>query len=558
MRGVTFLSLVLLGSLATLKPLEAQTFLGKTQRQWIAQLESAGQPEARRSAAFALGRMGDHAFLAIDPLVGRLKGDAHPAVRAMAASALGDIAQASVAGKRGIWEAAGPALLEALREGEARLKRSAAYALGSLGQAATPAASDLHTALRDGSATVRQNAAWALGQIGPGADESAAELGRLLSDADPLVRRDAAWALGQLSPSTARQSVSPLLDLIQSEKEREGTVVLNALNSLGKLTGPDDRPRASLLYPYLTSRAPDVRRQAALVLGNMGGPPAMRALPILREALSDSDPEVQAMAAAGLGNIGPDAGSAIPDLVRALSEGKHDDLRRNAAIALGHIGNQRSDPSEDVLRLIQDQAVPALVQGLNRSEPRVVRQFCSESLAQIGYPVNKEAIPAILEAIDKDPDQVVRQRCVWSLFNLRELQRYGGDRILGKVIRETGEESLLVRYDAARVLAFVLRDSAPDETPEVLLHMLRNRSLLVFNQTDAKVDSAGGEVSRAGSNVQANLGGDARYMAAQALGWLGARAAVRADIVTALRQATRDPDARLRQEAEKALHLLGK
>jgi hypothetical protein len=57
--------------------------------------------------------------------------------------------------------------------------------------------------------------------------------------------------------------------------------------------------------------------------------------------------------------------------------------------------------------------------------------------------------------------------------------------------------------------------------------------------------------------VTPNLGGDARYMAAEALGFLGTKATNRKDVVEGLRAAARDPDARLKETAKKSLEQLG-
>ena len=63
------------------------------------------------------------------------------------------------------------------------------------------------------------------------------------------------------------------------------------------------------------------------------------------------------------------------------------------------------------------------------------------------------------------------------------------------ILDERGEPSLMVRYDAARVLALKLGDMAPDKAATVLLDMLRNDKLLIYNRTDAKVSGGGSEAS---------------------------------------------------------------
>jgi hypothetical protein len=77
---------------------------------------------------------------------------------------------------------------------------------------------------------------------------------------------------------------------------------------------------------------------------------------------------------------------------------------------------------------------------------------------------------------------------------------------------------------------------------------------LIYNRTDAKVTGGGSETSPGASSVKANTGGDARYLAAQALGMMGKKASGNKEIVEELRKAAKEAkDDRLRQEAKDAL-----
>src|SRR4029079_16858556 len=86
------------------------------------------------------------------------------------------------------------ALIAALRDSDAEVRRAAATSLGQLeDKRAVPS---LVTALRDDDAEVRQQAAWALGQL---EDKRAVDgLMAALKDANTDVRRKSSWALGQL------------------------------------------------------------------------------------------------------------------------------------------------------------------------------------------------------------------------------------------------------------------------------------------------------------------------------------------------------------------------
>jgi HEAT repeat protein len=572
---LTMRRLLLVGIVSLLACVPAATagdFLGKPSGRWQQELADA-QPAVRRSAAFALGRLG--AIEAVPDLLTRLQEDRDPGVREMAATAIGDIIKAQRGGDRELWQQAGPALEKAATaDSEPRVRRGAVYALGTFGRLAASASETLRKALGDGSSSVRQNAAWALGQLGSDAGAQAvAALCDRLGDADVLVRRDSAGALGAIGASASRSGVPALMSLVKVESDE--VVKKTALDALSHLAGPEHRPIAGSLGRLLRDPDVEIARGAALVLAKIGGPEAAGAVPVLRRALADDDTSVQELAAAALANLGPEAEPATTDLARALLHAPSPAVQRNAALALGHIGapgrdlartiktadsqaeREKAEKALAVVERASREAVPALGRSLAPSVPLEVRQFAAEALAQFGYPNNKQAVPAIVATIKRDTDPLVRQRCVWALFNLQDLKSYGADRVLEDVLDETSRDSLLVRYDAARALANVMEAEAPNKVVAVLLDMLENRGLRVFNRTDARVEGAGNEAARARADVQENLGGDARFMAVEALSWLGAKAARNREVVNALRKAAGDRDPELRKKANEALDVLG-
>lgn len=522
-------------------------FLGKSAESWQGELNDANA-KVRRSAAFALGRIGEDARSAAPALARRLLQDSDAGVRDMAAAALGDIARALKDDAGDLWREASGTLVQALeKDSDAHVRRSAAYALGAFGKMGAPAAPMLRKALGDGDSSVRQNAAWALGQIGEGAGEAAGRLCECLKDKNPLVRRDAAGALGALGKAGA-SGVAPLIELVRAEPDE---VVKNAaLASLANLAGPKHEKYAGELAGVLGDKDPEVRLNAAIVLANIGGPEAGRALPVLRRALKEADPHQQETAEAALAKLGPAAEPAKLDLAEALNNPKNTVMvRRNAALALAHIGKGARS------------VVPKIAQALKGSEPLEVRRFAAEALAQIRYPANEVALPVIVKTIENDTeDPLVRQKCVWSLFGLKSQQKFrdcGAERALTKMLDAPGENLNLTRYDAARMLAVMLGPDAPDKTADVLLHMLKNKSLKVYNRTDANVSGASTEASSAQATVQANLGGDARYMAVEALGWLKSKVKNRKDVLDALKEASKSDDRKLSDTAKEALKELG-
>jgi HEAT repeat protein len=491
--------------------------------------------------------MGEEARGAVSHLVRRLQEDTDAGVRDMAASAIGDIARSAKYSNATLWERSGGMLVQLLKDDPSeRVRRSAAYALGAFGSQASGAAENLIKALGDENASVRQNAAWALGQIGDAAGDAVLKLCECLRDKDTLVRRDAAGALGSLGKA-GEKAGRPLLLMVKSEPDT--VVKKTALESLAHIAGPELAEYAKDLDQLLEDKDPEVRLPAALVLARIGGEESANALPVLRAALKHTEPHIQELATAALANLGPLAKPAMHDLAETLTDPKNSVVvRRNAALAISHIGAEAKP------------IVPALVKALERDQPLEIRQFAAEALAQMKYPANEEGVPAVLKAIGDDGDPLVRQKCVWALFNVNPADKFrelGADKVLAKLLDLRGDGTALLRYDAARKLANVLRDEAPDKTVDVLLEMLTNLQLKVYNRMDAQVQGAGTEATVGRANVRANLGGDARYMAVQALSWLGNKAAKRADVVAALRKAAKDEDAKLKKTAKEALSDLG-
>jgi hypothetical protein len=138
-----------------------------------------------------------------------------------------------------------------------------------------------------------------------------------------------------------------------------------------------------------------------------------------------------------------------------------------------------------------------------------------------------------------------------------DLKRHGLVEVLVTVLGETTADTRLVRFDAARGLAYSMRDEAPDKVCDLLLEMISTSSLKVFKGTDTAITGTGDESKAGGSKVSERTGGDGRYMAAEAMGWLGKKAKSNEAIVAALRKAAKDEEPKLKDCAGKALKDLG-
>jgi HEAT repeat protein len=553
---------------------DPNAFLGRTSQEWIKDLNGGEAVEKRRSAAFALGqigaelsrtgpdgkRRGDARQVAqvVRPLIGVMR-DKEAGVREAAAAALADVFMAMGDSAGAYWPEAGAGLQKALKDGDARVRRSAACALGALGRDALAARDALVAALDDDAAGVRQNAAWALGRLGPDAGDAAVDkLRGLLKDRDSLVRRDAAGALGaigapagddaQATPLT-RAAAAALLERLPDEKD--GVVRRTALQALSRVAGPEDRGSANVLTAILDDPAADEesRWDAAFVLASMGGPDGAKGLPYLRKALQSSDTQLQEQAAVAVARLGADGRAAIEDLGQVVANATDSRARRNAAVALGSIAKQFHDSKTPLPKREFAAVVPALGAALrppaNDPDPKgteELRALAAEALAFIGWDINRAALPTVLDILaDSKDSALLRQRCVWCLFNQNPLDK-GAITVLTATLDETSraDNAPMVRYDAARLLANQLRERTPDKATDVLLEMLADDGLSVFDKTDIK-GGVGGEARTGTTAVQSRAGGKGRFMAAQGLGWMGKKAN-RPDVIKALTDAAAEKD----------------
>jgi HEAT repeat protein len=197
-------------------------------------------PAVRRVAAWALGNL--EAREGIDALSEALARDADARVREMSAWALGNIED-----RRSL-----PALGAAIRgDAEDRVRETAVWALGNIGDHSS--IDILGAATADRSANVRGTAAWAIGQMDDNGAKAPAGLLRLLSDESADTRLKAAWALGQLEDASALPAIRDALKNEKNDHVRRG--LIRALMKPGESS-------ETTLTQLLSSSDPQIREAA--------------------------------------------------------------------------------------------------------------------------------------------------------------------------------------------------------------------------------------------------------------------------------------------------------
>lgn len=305
---------------------------------------------ARESAVLTLGWLGTK--VAIRELVAAL-GDRHPAVRSMAAFALGQCHGE---------ERALSGLVVALTDPNARVRANAARALGGIGDKRQTEL--VLRALQDRSASVREAAIAALGSFG---DRRAVDsVVRMLKNKEARVRRAAALSLGRLGD---RRATEPLLVLLR-DADRDVRVL--GAQALGRLR---DRRALEPLMAMLNSKEVEDRRTAAFGLGELRDVSTTISLVAV---LGDKDHELRLLAARALGGLGNR--EAVLPLTSAMRD-EMPDVREAAAKALGDLGDKR--------------ALPSLLEGAKDGDSGV-RSAVAYALGKLG---DNSAIPALLRSL---------------------------------------------------------------------------------------------------------------------------------------------------------------
>jgi HEAT repeat protein len=175
-------------------------------------------PEVRKAGLVPLVKIVDKKDTQALPVLNKvLRDDPDPEVRRYAALALSNVGGQAAA-------EAVPVLVDALRNGEPHLKRSAAVALHNVGKVGAPAVPDLVKALQDADPELRKSAALALGGIGPSAAEAVPWLVHMVTDLkQPLeVRVESAEALTGMGNIAAVQGKIPDLLRVLGNPNEDG------------------------------------------------------------------------------------------------------------------------------------------------------------------------------------------------------------------------------------------------------------------------------------------------------------------------------------------------
>jgi HEAT repeat protein len=166
--------------------------------------------------------------------------------------------------------------------------------MGVPGRASLPA---LIQALEDPEANVRKAAAGAIGTLGKGDADAAAALAALAKDADWQVRIAAVEALRSMDEK--EKMVTVCIAVIEGDSAEARLQAISPLSTVGPAAAPAVKALTKALQ---ASSDVNVKLYCALALGNIG-PKAASAIPALEEAAGHSDENVSKAAKEAIGKI---------------------------------------------------------------------------------------------------------------------------------------------------------------------------------------------------------------------------------------------------------------
>ncbi|MCP4353846.1 MAG: HEAT repeat domain-containing protein [Desulfobacterales bacterium] len=266
-------------------------------------------------------------------------------------------------------------LTNSLEDDNPEVRKSAAFALGCLGQ--YDVISALITKLEDDYFPIRISAASTIGNLGQHSKKIIFALINVLHSYNPEVRCSAASALGNLG----QYDEDVISALIKAHKDTFSSVRVSAASALGHLGYYDKNIISTLTSALRSHYSFSIRASAASALGNLKQYDDNVTSALIRTVLKDNSLSVRASAASALGNSEPHDDNITFALTNALRDNAFS-VRASAASALGNVDWH------------DEKVIPALINAL-KDDSSIVRVLTASALVNLGHYDEKLIFPLI-------------------------------------------------------------------------------------------------------------------------------------------------------------------
>jgi len=300
-------------------------------------------------------------------------------------------------------EPASPALVEALKDSDSKVRYRSVMALGQLWSSIHPGpemiagVSALADLLNDDYEDTRVRAAYTLAMLGPNAKAAIPALTEAANKQAGNYR--VREAIRSAVKSIGRATVADIPALVIELRDNNVQVRQRAAQRLESL-GTDSKPAVASLLGALKDQNVRVRFLSVMALDNLIDTQVdvgTFITPFI-DLLKDPDKGIRRQATHGLGKMGPRARAAVPALTSALSD-NDDYVRRTAVYALRSIGWDSEITTTTLIKLLKDPETD-------------VRHAAAKVLSQVEVG-SSVAVPMLIEDLRKNSS--VRESAVWTL-----------------------------------------------------------------------------------------------------------------------------------------------
>jgi HEAT repeat protein len=455
--------------------------------------------------------------------------------------------------------AAVPILLRCLSDPNEKVGESA---LWGLQWCAPESIEPLTDCLGSTDAKVRRRACSALGSIGDEASTACDALRRLLTDPAEDVRRRAAWALGLLHDTSAR-TIDALFGMASSERAAERSSALHALGNIGRaLVDPEPlRAKQEQILNALEDDDEDVRWSACYVLESLHVEELLH-VDLLVRRLRDASSHVRESAIGKLQKLAltVDLTPHVASISNVVLAGSHEArvacdvlalLGPKAKSAVPHLA-EALQAEDGFLAIAAAKALWKIDGRVTESLPVLARLFdeygesVCDAICEIG-PAAGPLIHEVIKALQSDNWDLQ-----WAAADALGAISSSEPEVLAVLATSLGHASPIVRAAAARALAQIGRPAVP-----ILIKLLEGHHDDRAEWAADALGRMGHRANEAAEALRANLGSLHHGLVSWCAIALAKVAgdATAAPILMDLLARTDRPD--LRREAAKGLKAIG-